>query len=566
MKKNEVEIYYFPLLLIFLIMSSCSVEQNSNSKDSIIYLTQDVPVGLNNDGAAASIPESQIGIVNLQDALIDYAIDTDNVGEVRSLNFEQFEGRLAKEWYFDKQTLTWTFKLRENVISCAGNELTADDVIYTFARAKSVTGAAPIGWFLSSVASIKSFDNEVLSNPMVRELGDEVRKIDRYTVEIKQSAPNKLFLPALSTFGIRIFDSVEARNNSSEEDPWSHNYINNVSLPGFGPYCLESWSKGNEFIITANKNYYRGEPSIKRVIFKRIPQSSNRFIIMRMHQADIAYGLTPREFNKLSEFDGIKVVGITGNQNLFLHMNYQTPPFDNINIRRAVAATIPYKWIIRNGYFNQASIWRSLVPSRYPGAESKFDLKWNGIEKAKEILSSEGYSSPEDLLVYKDSFKLSYVSEKEDILAPIATAIRTEMRKAGFPVELDPIPLTQYGDRQLVKRDLPFAINSEEKPIVVDAGYAVQLFFASADAGGVNNMVNYSNRNVDDLWAKARVSEDEQERFKLITKIYKYLEDDIAWLPIAEYKTRWGAKENINGFVWYPDNGIRFFDLSMDSK
>jgi len=113
---------------------------------------------------------------------------------------------------------------------------------------------------------------------------------------------------------------------------------------------------------------------------------------------------------------------------------------------------------------------------------------------------------------------------------------------------------------------LPFAINSEEKPIVVDAGYAVQLFFASADAGGVNNMVNYSNRKVDDLWAKARVSEDEQERFKLITEVYKHLEADIAWLPIAEYKTRWGAKENINGFVWYPDNGIRFFDLSMDSK
>jgi peptide/nickel transport system substrate-binding protein len=561
---NLNTILIFFLITFFLL--GCSPDNSETLDSSIIYLTQDVPVGLNNDGPAASIPESQIGIVNLQDALIDYALDTTQTGDVRSLNFQEFEGRLAEQWFFDKKSLTWIFKLRKNVISCAGNELTADDVVYTFARAKSVSGAAPIGWFLSSVASIKGFDNEVLSNPESRKLGDEVRKIDRYTVAIKQSAPNKLFLPALSTFGIRVFDSIEAKKHSTKDDPWSHDYINNVSLPGFGAYCLESWSKGNEFIITANKNYYRGEPKIKRVVFKRIPQSSNRFIIMRMNQADIAYGLTPREFIKLEEFDGIKVVGITGNQNLFLHMNFTTPPFDNINIRRAVAASIPYDWIIRNAYFNQASVWNSLVPSRYPGADSNFTLKFKGISEAKRILKAEGYLSQKDFDVHKDSFKLSYVAEKEDILGPVANAIRTEMIKAGFPVELDPIPLTQYGDRQLVKRDLPFAINSEEKPIVVDAGYAVQLFFASATAGGVNNMVNYSNKKVDDLWAKARVSEDEKERFTLLTEIYKLLERDITWLPIAEYKTRWGAKENINGFVWYPDNGLRFFDLRVDNK
>ena len=90
------------------------------------------------------------------------------------------------------------------------------------------------------------------------------------------------------------------------------NKINISEGKAKGVQCIDL--EGNEFTITANKNYYRGEPRVKRVIFKRIPQSSNRFIIMRMHQADIAYGLTPREFNKLSEFDGIKVVGITGNQ------------------------------------------------------------------------------------------------------------------------------------------------------------------------------------------------------------------------------------------------------------
>ena len=46
--------------------------------------------------------------------------------------------------------LTLTLKLKQGVKSCDGNEMTADDVVYTFARAKSVAGAAPVGWFLGS--------------------------------------------------------------------------------------------------------------------------------------------------------------------------------------------------------------------------------------------------------------------------------------------------------------------------------------------------------------------------------------------------------------------------------
>src|SRR3712207_6987806 len=67
-------------------------------------------------------------------------------------------------------------------------------------------------------------------------------------------------------------------------------------------------------------------------------------------------------------------------------------------------------------------------------------------------------------------------------------------------------------DRQLVKRDLPFAVNDQEKPIAVDAGYAIQLFFVSAEKGGLYNMANYSNAEVDELWSKARVEDRKSTR------------------------------------------------------
>jgi peptide/nickel transport system substrate-binding protein len=115
----------------------------------------------------------------------------------------------------------------------------------------------------------------------------------------------------------------------------------------------------------------------------------------------------------------------------------------------------------------------------------------------------------------------------------------------------------------LVKRDLPFAINDQEKPIGVDAGYAIQLFFVSGDKGGLNNMVNYSNAMVDDTWAKARVEPDPAKRTEMVAMIQDQLAADVAWLPIVEYKTQWAMTSKLSGLRWYPDNSIRYVDLKL---
>ena len=69
--------------------------------------------------------------------------------------------------------------------------------------------------------------------------------------------------------------------------PWSHDYVNNTNAPGFGAYCLEDWKKTEEITYKANPNYYRGKPAIERVTVKRVPQSSNRAVILRTGQAQL---------------------------------------------------------------------------------------------------------------------------------------------------------------------------------------------------------------------------------------------------------------------------------------
>ncbi len=528
----------------------------------ILILAEDVPAGLNYDGPAAAIPSSQQGMVTLLEPLVGYA-DGETIGGVTLPDFETFEGRLAESWDFDTDSLTWTFNLRQGVSGCGGATFDADDVMYTFQRAKSVSGAAPIGWFLSNVASIHGFGPEVFGDDAAaKELGDSIVKVDDYTVQIRQAEPNALLLPVLTIFGLLIFDKEIMEDNATEADPWSHDYVNNIGAPGFGGYCLESWAKNEQITYSAFPDYYRGAPDATRVSVRRVPQSSNRLVVLRSGQADLVTGLTPREFNSLADVDGVTVAGVTGNENLFIHMNFDVAPFDNIKLRQAIAHAIPFEQIIAAGYFGEATQWEGFVPSTYPGYTPSAGFSYNP-DKARTLLAEAGYPDGAGLDAFADSFALSYVSEKESTLGPIVNVIQTALREVGIPATLDPIPQTQYGDRQLVKRDLPFAVNDQEKPIGVDAGYAVQLFFVSPEKGGLNNMVNYRNPELDAMWSEARVDPNSVTRDAILAKIQGMLAADVAWLPIVEYRTQWAFNDKINGMKWYPDNSIRYTDLQI---
>ena len=530
----------------------------------MLFLAEDVPAGLNYDGPAAAIPTSQTGMVNVMEPLFGYATNPANESGVITPDFAKFEGRLVEDWSFDPETLTWTLNLRKGVEGCDGATFNADDVVYTFARGKSVSGAAPIGWFLSNVASIANFTPDVFGDEAARELGDEVVKVDDYTVTIRQSEPNALFLPVLTIFGLYIFDKELMDANGSDDDPWAHDYTNNVNVPSFGPYCVERWTKDDEIVFVANDNYYRGAPAIKRVVMKKVPQSSNRVVVLRSGQAQLVQGLTPREFESLRGVDGISVGSVSGNENLFVHMNFDVPPFDNIAVRRAVAHAIPTRQIIDNAYFGQATRWAGHVPSSYPGYHESAAQYDYDPETSKALLAEAGYPGGAGLDEFGEAFQLTYVSEKETTLGPTVNAIATAMREIGFPVTLNPIPQTQYGDRQLVKRDLPFAVNDQEKPIGVDAGYATQLFFVSPESGGLNNMVNYRNAEMDGIWSNARIEADSTARDALLVDIQEILMRDVVWAPVVEYATQWAYSDQVKGMQWHADNSVRFVDLSIE--
>ena len=529
----------------------------------ILFLAEDVPAGLNYDGPAVAINTSQTGFLNMMEPLVYYPYDGTNDEGVRRLDFSRHEGRLAERWEFDPATLTWTFHLRHGVKSCAGNEFTADDVIYTFERAKSVSGTSPIGWFLASLGNVAGFTRDVLKPGSDKSLGDAVVKVDDYTVKIKQSSPNRLFLTVLSVYAMYPFDSKEMRKHATQADPWSHIYTNTVDVPAFGPYCLERWVRDDEFILRANPAYYRGNPSVQRVVMKKVPQSSNRVLSMRYGRADLTQRLTTREFASLRNVPGVKVAGIFGNEVLLLNLNFRTPPFDNAKLRQAIAYAMPYQQIATIGYSGAARRWEAqFTPSLngYIKPDQEYDTD---PAKAKQLLAEAGFPEGKGLEAFGDAFHLYYVAERESTLSPIATVIQSALRDVGIPVQLDPIPQTQFGSRRQVKKDLPMSLSDQEKPVGPDVTYATNLFFVTASAGGINNFANYSNPELDRLFNAARDERDDAKLKEELKQIQNILQRDLAWIPIVETKTEWAMRNTLSGITWHPDNSVRFFDLTL---
>jgi peptide/nickel transport system substrate-binding protein len=533
------------------------------AQSQLLFLAEDVPAGLDYDGPSVSTNTSQTGFINLSEPLIYYPYGPTNAEGVRTLDYSKYEGRLVERWEFDEPSLTWTFHLRKGVKSCAGNEFTADDVIYTFERAKSVSGKAPIGWFLSNVGSIDGFTRDVFKPGADKSLGNAVVKVDDYTVKIKQSVANRMFLMVMTIYATYPYDSKEMKKHATAADPWTHDYVNTVNVPAFGAYCLERWVKDDEFVMKANPNYYRGKPAVERIVIKKVPQSSNRTLALRGGNAGLTQRLTTREFNGLRNAKGVKVAGIYGNEVLIMNLNFKTPPFDNPKVRQAIAYAMPYQQIATVGYAGSAQRMDGHFSRSLNGYTKTSTQYVTDIPKAKQLLAEAGYPDGKGFEKFPDAFKLAFVAERESFLGPIATVIQSGLKDVGIPVQLDPLPQTQMSDRRIVKKDLPMALSDQEKPVGPDVGYATMLFFVSTAAGGVNNLANYSNPEVDRLFAEAKVEMDSTKRLALLKEIQETLQRDLAWIPLVETKTEWAFSDKLSGVTWHPENSIHFIDLSM---
>ena len=431
--------------------------------------------------------------------------------------------------------LTYTLHLRQGVMSAAGNEFTSEDLRWMIERN---FGVAIVGAFVVGVAKIPSMDN--------------VKVIDERTIEITITAPNPLFYRAMQLQTISPADSTVAKANATEDDPWATEWMKRNQM-GFGPYYVEEFTPGSQLVLKANKNYWRGEPFFSEIIYREIPDSSQRLALLKQGQIDIAENLSSRELASLSPEEG-KTVSAVRNQVIFAAMNTRegSGPTEDPAVRRAMQYAVNQNQIVSDVYGGDAATLAMVAPSSYPDyAGGVWPYPAGGdIEKAKQLLAEAGYPDGFDipLLINVD------VADHDNV----AVLLRDSLAQIGVNVEIDARPAAAYID----------VGNSGDIGMVLHQGYAIvsdipyhYLLYVSGPTGFLS-FGGFNNERFDAAIAEALAVLPGAERTALVTEIQQIMADEVPHLSVVGAPTRYGFAPDIEGYTWYPNNQIWFYDLS----
>ncbi len=487
------------------------------------------------DPEYSSSPQDREVDCSTYDRFTQFKIVTDDNGNrVADLSAPP-EPLLAESWDITDGGRRYTIKLKEGVKSYFGNELTAEDIVWSWDR---VFGLDSQGLFPLGVASIRS--------------KDAYRAVSRYVVEITLDEPNPLLMTVQATPvpGAVFLDSTEVKRHIGEGDPWARKWLT-ANTASFGPYHARSFTPGQQVEYVANPNYFRGKMGMARVLYREIPSSATRLTLLKAGAIDIAEDLVTRERANLAGAEGVRITSVKGNLGVIYGVNNSVEPFTDKRVRQAVAYAMPIDDIINTVYFGDPSVrlFQGPVPDQYPGYPASWPYQPRNVEKAKELLSEAGKS--------RISFDLSYSTiypEHEQI----AQLIRTAMQEIRAEVRLQKLTPAKYQEQYYSHKAQSVIV--QDAPFVVDGAYAEFLFFGPGK-GAVGNWIDYVNPEAQDTIMKALGTADLGERNDLATAAARHIVEDVPWPMYLGIGFHMAMRTNVTGLAWRPHNLVHLVDL-----
>jgi peptide/nickel transport system substrate-binding protein len=463
----------------------------------------------------------------------DPAYGVDEV-DLKSVGDQGVEGRLAESWTVEDGGKTILVKLKRGIKSPAGNEFTAADYKWTWERRFAMKS---VGKFMGQVLG--------MDGP------DSLEVVDPQTVRFHLRGPSPIFFKLLAqNYYGGPFDATEAKKHATTSDPWAKDWLRTHS-DGFGPYEVEKLTPGSETVLTPNPNWSGAPVFFNRVVLRVVPNSSARLSLLKAGQVDIAWDLSERDHKEVEQAPGLKVVRAKSNKQLYVGLATDKQPTDNVKVRQALAYATPYKDIIDKIFYGRARPMTSIVPDIYAGYEKTYSYTTD-FDKAKALLKEAGKSDGFPLTL---SYNAAAPEAEE-----MAVLVKSSWDQIGVKTTLQALPTSVYAEQKGDKKLVAFAEN-EQWPWTGDPGYSSWVYMAN----GPDNILNGSNWNdsaYNALVEKMMRMLDSPDRAAIGLQAQKMAAENAPWIQVAWFEWSVAASKKIDGFLWTPDNQLRFAPLS----
>lgn len=413
----------------------------------------------------------------------------------------KLEGELAESWEISPDNLTFTFHLRKGVSWHDGAPFTSADVLFTYQL--YIDPKTPTAY------SERYKQVEKAEAP------------DPHTFRVTYKKP---LATALISWGFSIHPKHLLEGQDITTSPLGQSPI------GTGPYKFVEWKRGEKIVLEANPDYFEGEPYIKRVVYRIIPDPSTMFLELQAGGLDYM-GLTPLQYARQTETAAFerqfRKYRYPAFAYTYLGYNLRRPYFQDKRVRQALSYAIDKQEIIDGVLLGLGQ--ESTGPFKPGTWPHNPDVVRYGYDpaKAKALLAEAGWKdSNGDGILDKDGEPFAFTivtNQGNDQRTKSGEIIQRRLREVGIDVKLRVIEWASFLKEFINPGNFDATIMGWTIPIDPD-GYDV--WHSSKTKPGELNFINFNNAEVDQLLEDGRRTFDQEQRRKIYYRIQEIMAEE----------------------------------------
>lgn len=485
--------FALPALFAVLLAFTSATAQNATPTELVVAVTA---IGNTLDPAVANFANTTTAMGHVYDRII--GIDA---------NFE-FAPAVATSWEFVDAT---TFKLTvgDGFVFHNGVPLTVQDVVFSIER-------------LRDVPRLASVMNNIASTEVTGES----------EVTIKLVAPTSSTIRALMA-------AAHVLNEAYSKTPG----VDFANKPiGTGPYVVSNFVPGDRLELTAWADYPFAAPAIPRIVFRTIPEDANRYIAAETGEAQFA-AITYHDLARAESNPRLNVIQQKTTNTAFISMNTQKAPFDNTNVRLAMAYATDKEGlaVVQGG----STVIYSMTPPMFSTYYASPNLPTFDLEKARQLLEAEGYgpSNPLRFDMWTYGGNTSVAETYQALLSAIG--VEMSIKNFEFGVFLEGMARGEYQ-----------MLSGSWNNITGDPMSALENYWSGSF--GSQNISFFQNARADELYELAKGTVDESVLIDAAREVQEIAAAEMPIIPTFSTLAMFAFDARLVGVETYPSSLYSF--------
>ena len=453
---------------------------------------------------------------------------------------------LAKSWDISPDGKTYTFHLRDDVTYSDGEKFNARAVQLNLEHMRDPATKSPL-----AAAYIAPYVDG--------------RVVDEYTFEAHLREPYSPFLDVLAQSYLSMLSprQIEQAPKSIAEHPI-----------GTGPFVLESYTRDQGLNFVKRKGYHwappvtrhQGEAYLDRLEVSIVPEAMIRFSALESDQSDFTVDAPAQNAQAIRHNPDLQMYSRVRKGNPFrsLTFNVEKFPFEDVVVRRAVAKAIDSEglaWITGFGEYQPKT---DLLASntRYYDPAFKDALRYD-VAEANRLLDRAGWTG-RDAQGYrvKEGKRLAarvLTFETGAYPSSVAVAIQADLKKVGFDLSIDLVPLAQLTEQRYTGNFQVLGggywhTNTADGLYILYHSHSINTpTFIGQNIGG------FRDTQLDAALTAARLTTDPVELQKLYSIAQQRLVENVPAVPLYESHVLVAFRKKVKGLIFDTSHNTPIF-------